>query len=263
MRIGIILTGFNMEEYVESCLSAWLEARRSNLGGHEFVICAVSVPFAGFPNTIEDNTTSLLFDQMSIGNIDHLVDGPRNIPETTARGMALQWLKERGVDILWQVDLDEMYTVSDINNILTFVKSNPFIAFYRVSLKNYVFDTNTYLTEPFTPARIHRVIYGNLEISGFWADNNAHYNHGGTRDTELSCLTVPPLVAWIKHLTWQNDLRSKDKVEYQQLRWGTCSFKWDNVEGLSFDEDYYRQRGIMVPNLVYTEVSCRAKDPVS
>lgn len=241
MTIGVILTGFNMEEYVGPCLDAWRQARDARLDGHDFLICAVSVPFAGFPVSEEDDTVECLAAHLVAGRIDHLIAEPRNIPETTARGMALNWLTLSGADIVWQVDIDEMYEFHEIARIVEFVDANPWAAWFRLSLKNYVFDEQTYLTEPFTPPRIHRVRVDGYRAHSFSGDNDIQYGGAITRDivpqSRFPSVTVPPSVAWVKHLTWQNNDRSRRKIEYQlQGRgWPQCSFAWDDTKGLVFN----------------------------
>ncbi len=242
MKVGVILVGYNMEEYVQRCLRAWTDARATKLGGHEFVICAVSLPFAGFPITEEDETTFLLDDYAADGKIDWVISQPRNIPETTARGMALQYLKGAGCDITWMVDLDEFYTTAYIQAILSFVEVNPFVAWFRLSLANYVFDEHTRLVDPFTPPRIHRMRVDGYQAHSFSADNDIAYGGTITRDIipqdRFPSLTIPESIASIKHLTWLNDTsenkaRSKAKIRYQleTRNWPTCSFAWDDTQG--------------------------------
>lgn len=253
MKIGIILTGYNMEEYVARCISAWKEAKETKMGGDEFVICAVSVPFAGFPIDEKDGTVTRLNQLRQAGVIDRLITEPENIPETTARGMALQWLKGAGCELFWQVDLDEFYTINEIARILAWVEGNAFTTWFRLSLKNYVFDEYTYLVEPFQPPRIHRLDVMGYKAHSFSADNDIQYGGKITRDIlpqdRFASMTIPQGVAWVRHMTWQNNDRSRQKTEYQQLRWGLCSFKWDLVKGLVFDESYYLRRGISIPKL--------------
>lgn len=254
-RIGIILVGYNMEEYVTPCLDAWIRARAQRLGGHEFVICAVSLPFAGFPNEGPDSTADILKMHLDLGQIDHLITEPKNIPETTARGMALHWLSDQDCDVSWMVDLDEFYTTHDIQQILEFVGDNPWVDWFRLSLKNYVFDDKTYLIEPFQPPRIHRmrVADGQYQAHSFSADNDIAYGGSVTRDLisqdQFASLVVPPSVAWIRHMTWQQGDRARRKIEYQLKgrNWPQCSFAWDEVKGLVFNP------GLPVPKVARDE----------
>ncbi len=251
MRIGCILTGYGMADYVQSCLAAWIAARQQRLDDHEFVICAVSVPFAAFPNTQDDGTVARLAAHLAAGEIDHLITEPKGIPETEARGAALSWLKTQDVDAVWQVDVDEIYTERDISRILRYVEANPFVMAFKGSLKNYVFDDKTYLVEPFTPMRIHRTGSLRYLADHFWDDNNIAYRDLRTdtivRDVDMATLVIPASVGWPRHLTWQNSLRSKAKVEYQQSRGWSCSFRWDEATGLTWNEPYFRANNISYP----------------
>jgi hypothetical protein len=238
-KIGIILTAYGMIDYVDDCLRAWLAARTQRLNDHEFVIAAVSVPFAAFPDSADDGTVARLRGLLDSGEIDHLITEPIGIPETEARGLALTYLRTRDVDIVWQVDIDELYTERDISRILRYVDGQPYIAAFRLCLKNYVFDTRTYLADPFTPMRIHRTKVGPLESMGFWADNNVYYGKEGApqtmRDDQMATVVIPQTCAWIRHITWQSDARAERKVRYQLARWNRCSFRWDETKGLVFD----------------------------
>jgi hypothetical protein len=241
MKIGIILTAYGMVDYIDDCLRSWVAARTQRLDDHEFVICAVSVPFASFPNTADDGTIAKLHNFVDSGEIDHLITEPVGILETEARGLALSYLKTKDVDAVWQVDIDEQYTQQDISRILRYVDGQPYTAAFRLCLKNYIFDQKTYLAEPFTPMRIHRLKSGSLALKGFWADNNMFYTPESSdeiiRDDRLANTTVPSAVAWVRHITWQSDSRSRSKVAYQLARWGACSFRWDESKGLMFDPD--------------------------
>lgn len=239
MRIGIILTGFGMADYVDACLKSWISARSQRLEDHEFIICAVSVHFAAFPDSYDDGTIAKLRNFVNSEEIDHLITEPNGIEETKARGLAFEWLKEKDIDIVWQVDIDEQYTEQDISRILRYVENQPYMAAFRISFKNYVFNTKTYLAEPFTPMRIHRMKFGPMEPVGFWADNNMYYKTNTsehlTRDDSLATIVIPSTCAWVRHITWQSDARSRRKVQYQLARWGNCTFRWDNSKGLVFD----------------------------
>lgn len=235
-KIGIIYCAYNTREYVCPSLWPWVNIQYKE-GTPEIVICAVNVRFARFNADVEDGTREMLRGYLERGEIDYLIDGPDNIPETTARGMALHWLKDQGCDATWMVDSDEFYTIPEIGRILTFVSNNPWSTWFRLSLKNYVFDDRTYLADPFTPPRIHRIRLRGYEAHSFSADNDIQYGGIITRDIipqdQFPSMIVPKEVAWVKHLTWQNNLRSKKKIEYQLKGrgWPQCSFSWDDSKG--------------------------------
>ncbi len=241
MTIGLIYCAWQAADLVPLSLTPWLEAKRTRLGGHEFVICAVSVPFESFPQTEQlDDTLHLLRLQHAPREIDHLISGDKPMKETEARGAALQWLANQGVDLIWQWDSDEITTADEIQRTLAFVEARPQVAWFRGSLRNYVFDQQTYLTEPFTPARIHRVQVGGYRATSFYDDNNVNYHGTITRDIKkdlsFPSVTIPKAVAWVRHLTWLSDFRSRAKVRYQESRGWKCSFKWDETKGLVWNE---------------------------
>lgn len=236
MKIGIIYCAYGTRDLVAKSLAPWLSFRKSHFDGQSVEICAVSVRFADFEGE-DDGTKELLRTYLNTGDsINHLVDGPDNIPETVARGMALNYLKSKEVDIIWQVDSDEFYTTQEIRTIVNHIISNPWIGWFRLSFKNLVFNEKTYLTEPFTPPRIHVVKFGGYNIHSFSADNDVQYTgvlgNNIIRQEHIPSMLIPKEVCWIRHESWPNNERGKKKVLYQQKRWGNaCSFSWDENQG--------------------------------
>lgn len=250
MRIGVIYVAWQTEGYIAPSLESWIRARHDQTGGHTYVICAVSVPFRGFPNDEPlDGTISQLTDYLKAGEIDHLITEPTDVLETEARGAALTYLLSQGVEAVVQVDSDEFMTLDQIRAIFAFVAANPFVAWFRLSLRNAVFDTKTYLLEPFTPPRIHRVQVGSFKATHFSADNDIAY--GALSQNAMSSLTIPKELVWVSHLTWLDDLRSKRKVEYQtRARGWESSYRWNyETDHLEFNEAFYRARGLPLPQI--------------
>ena len=230
-KYGIIYCAYGTLDLTPASLSPWLAAKASRLGGHDYVLAAVSCPFSGFPDAKDDGTVEYLQKALSGGQIDHLVTSPTPIPETEARGRALRWLVDNGADILIQWDSDEIPTGKDISSILGFIEKNPLIPFFKFSLRNAVFDGETFLKEPFTPARAHRVRAGSYVADSFWDDNNVLYRGTVTRDfkrdIDFPCKIVPPSIAYPLHLSWLDNERSRKKCEYQEARSWKCSFRWN------------------------------------
>lgn len=236
MKIGVIFTALNVEEYLQQSLSPWVYARRSRLGGHEWSICAVSVPFYGFEIGSLDGTGDVLKKHHGRGEIDYLIADNALMTEVKARTAAMNLLIKGGSQILWQADGDEMPTEDQIIKILRFIESRQ-VDWYCLSLKNRVFTKNQYLVQPFTPPRIHRVYNpGGYIAAGFYQDNNIYYERPTTGervfDIQISSAVVPKNVAWIDHMTWLNDARSRSKIIYQASRGWQCSFAWDESKGL-------------------------------
>jgi len=262
MRVGVILVGYNTEDLIGPCLAPWIEARQTRLGGNTFIICAVNVPFVGFDNDGQDGTRDHLERDLGAGYIDHLIVSDTPMKETEARSEALRWLKTEDVETVIQVDSDEQFALTDISRVFAFVAANPFACWFRLCLKNYVGingDNKTYLVEPFTPPRIHRIrLPGGFTAYAFNQDNDICYTGGITRDVkrqeQFASMTVPKESVWIRHLSWLSDSRSKAKVEYQRKRWGHSSFRWDEVSNqLRFDESYYATLGQPLPETARDE----------
>jgi hypothetical protein len=237
--IGIILTAYNMADLLRNSLTPWIRAKEASLAGHNWLICGVSVPFEGFDEPRSDETLEIMHRAHLAGHLDHLILSDSPMKETEARGAALKWLVGQGITCSWQVDADEAYTTEQISAIVKFVEARPLVPWFRLCLRNLVFDRQTYLTQPFTPPRIHQIdLSGGWRASAFWDDNNVLYCREGPvnerreiRDVQLAHVTVPKGVAWIDHLSWLSDSRSKRKVAYQTARKWTCSFDWDDAKG--------------------------------
>jgi hypothetical protein len=255
MKIGVIFTAFNCKNYVKDSLNPWIEARRTKLSNHEFVISAVSVPFEEYQGVLDedDGTTKILQEYLEKKSIDFLVDKPRFVKEHVARDNALQLLLKEGIDCLILVDGDEFYTLDEIGKIFNYVMFNGFVQWFSVSLKNYVFDDKTYLAEPFTPPRIFMNGRNSQQIKLLFWDNDIAYGYGNNNVSYQNFinLVIPKDVAWVKHLTWLNDDISKKKVEYQKKHFkNICSFKWDEQKGLMFDEEFFKTTGQPIPRIV-------------
>ncbi len=261
MKVGVIWVGYQCKDLLASSLTPWIEARKTRLGGHTYSICAVSVPFEGFPQDEEqDDTVDTLIAHGIGGQIDHVIsaeDG-KAWKETEARGAALKWLVEKGVDTIWLVDSDEVYARMDIRGALRWLEDNPLITWHRLPLLNYVFDARTYLAEPFTPPRVFRVHppgSPGYRLHSFYDDNNVLY--GGTitrdlkRDIDFASSIVPAALCLPKHFSWMNDERGRKKCLYQQAHFGHCSYRWDDQRGLCFDEAFYAKQGLPLPEVIH------------
>ena len=243
-------------------LTPWIEARREHLGGHEFKICAVSVPFEGFDhgNEPEDSTRAILRVAVQYNEIDHAIVRDKPMRETEARTLALQWLMRNDVDIVWQVDSDEEYTNTAIFSLASYVETTGYYAWYRINFLNLVFTEKLALKDRFTPPRIHRTAWVDLRAGWFYEDNNIDYKTMDPgrliKDVQLASVTIPEPYGLIAHHTWLNNERSRKKVQYQQLRWGPpngagCSFAWNEARGgLTWNEEYFKLTGQPLPEII-------------
>jgi len=245
MKIGLIFCGFNCADSIQDCLSPWVEIKNNppddlkNLGSIDFVYSFVSVPFDKFEVTNIDNTADLVKESriMDYSFVDSAAKS-----EIEARGLCLDYLKNSNCDIIWQVDFDEYYTQDQIVNIIKYIQLNDSVVWFKLCLKNFVFSDKQYLSQPFTPARIFRVSAPPFKLGTFRDDNNLTFWHNNAEIPDLFVKNkiIPKEVSWTKHLTWLNNSRSKDKVNYQVRRWGRSSFIWnDKSNQLEFNPSYY------------------------
>lgn len=253
MKIGIIYCAYNTESYINASLFSWLIARETKLGENDFVINCLSVPFEKFDEPRLDNTVETLKRYLKNKKIDFLISNDLPTKETEARTIALNNLISNGVDLIWQVDSDEFYSLQEVERIIKFVSSRPHSACFYGSLKNYVFDNQTYLINPFNPMRIHRVQFGKYRLSSFWDDNNISYlnteNNEIVKDIDVSpAVIIPKAVQFTKHLTWMSDERGRKKVEYQNARGWNCSFSWNYSKNcLEWNENFFKNSGQPIP----------------
>jgi len=258
MKIGIIAQGRNCADVLDAVLAPWIEAMKK----HDIYICLTSATFKemeqlGEPPHNTDGTEKSFKayeakypDNFSISNFTYYAT------EAQSRGYAAKILMTQKVDLIWLLDLsDEYYTAKQIDDIISFVKSEPFTVWFRLSLKNYVFDTKTYLEKAFTPPRIWRTNIGGYKIDDCIYDNDFTYiNAGGAQisDKSLSNYIIPKSVAWIKHYSWLSDARGKQKCAYQNLHFSHgagCSYRWNNEENkLEWNPAYFKKVGEVIPN---------------
>lgn len=259
MKIGIIAQGRNCANVLIDVLTPWLEAMKK----HDIHICLTTATFkemkvlGAYPYN-SDGTLRMFEEYKSLypKNIS-IVKFDDYVTEAHSRGQAAKVLLNMGVDLIWMLDLsDEYYTVEQIDNIIKFVKGEPFCTWFRLSFKNYVFDENTYLIQPFTPPRIWRTNIGGYKLHDCVYDNDFSYlNAIGAQisDKSLSNYIIPKSVAWIKHYSWLSDARGKQKCAYQNLHFGHsagCSYRWnDEKNRLEFNEEYFKKQGLMKPEI--------------
>lgn len=251
MKIGIIFTAFNASDTIEKCLSTWIKIKLDEIKNeHEFVYSCVCVPFEKFNNDPPDSTVDII---KSMRIMDFLYSDSKYISEIEARGLCLEFLKDSNCDIIWQVDADEFYTVEQIQKIINYIEKNKNIGWFSLSFKNYIFDENTFLKNPFTPARIFRTSLPPYKLGSFREDNNLTYIYDNIEipDVFVKNKTMSSDYVWVDHYSWLSNSRSKKKVQYQLSRWGQCSFQWNEIENkLEFNLEYYKKLGKSFPEII-------------
>ena len=110
LKFGIILVGYNCEDYIDDCLTPWINYRNDN---NNIFISVVSTQFASFQKQNNESTEERFLEYYNNHSIDKLntnilIDG--QLPnEIQVRDLAARQLIDLGVDYLWQVDIDEFY----------------------------------------------------------------------------------------------------------------------------------------------------------
>jgi len=252
MKIGLIASGYNCEQFLTDCLAGWKEFKDTS---NDQLVCSFihncfkENEELGFPLKSSDNTMKVLDDSFKDGFLDYYDISNKYLNEHQARNVCLNNVLSEGVDYVWTIGLDEIYSCSEITNILKFVKMNPLITWFKVNYKNYVFDGKTWV-DGFCPPRIFKTSsHGGLKE--LYYDDDFVYNDG-TDYKAASHLEVPRNLAHIRHMTWLHS-NGKAKVEYQKKRWGEggCSYSWNYDENkLEFNNNFHEKNRIPLPTLI-------------
>lgn len=246
MKIGVLATGYNCEEYFDQVLEPWLQYKDKH---GDLVISAVSALFKEYTTNTRDKTQSLMAQAFQTKKIDDLVIPTGTFDEATARNLALTPLLNQGVDYVILLDFDEVYTLEQIEKIVSFVQQNEFTTWFKIRFKNYVIDKEHYVDD-FCPPRI----FSTNGLADFYYDNDVHYytDGGKTSYKSFPSMEIPRSIAFVKHYSWcGTPERLKQKVDYQLKHFnGICSYRWDeNTQKLALSHDFYQKCNVPVPTI--------------
>lgn len=247
MQIGINLIAFNAQHLLEDCLKPWLAL---NTRGEHYVI--ISASYGVFPEVAAlgdikiDNTAAVLKTKLG-GEIDYLFVSESPIYEKDLRNKSLDSLLVNNPDLIFLVDVDEHWTVPEIENVLKFVEERQSADWFRVNFKNYIGD-KTYVKDFLAP-RIWRT-ERNLGISNFFDDNAIKFMDN-SKQYERPYLDIPREVAFPKHLSWTgNKEYLKQKILFQINHYKISSFRWNDAEDkLEFNPEYYQKSNKPIPEV--------------
>lgn len=259
--IGVLGCGYECEELIDRVLGPWITLKNNPNCPYQFIFSFVHGQFKEYVGL--DGLKKPYIPNWAQGyksSIDFFIT-PEPGSEAELRNLALRPLLQAGCDLIYLLDLqDEIYKAIEIEKTLKFVENNPFIAWFKGSLKNYVFDHRHYLAEPFTPARIYRTDYRGLKLKGFRFDNEMVYQDTVGRignnivdHLQLPHLTLPKSVCWTTHYTWMSDEKGKKKCKYQAAHFGfdLCSYIWNDEKNvLEFNPAYYTRFNLPFPEVV-------------
>lgn len=248
-NLGIILSAYGLEEYVETCLAPW--------ESFDIPISCVSFQFENFKKQDNEQCVNQLKKFLPSQNIFH--DDSIVLKEHDARNIGLNYLKNNtNTDTFLILDIDEFYTKDDIEFILNYINDDDFnwVAWAKINFKNYIFNSKSW-TDGFCPPRIFKNKYQDFYLDKFYWDNDIVYKDNSNKQIDyknLSHIIVPKHKLHIRHMTWLNNKRGMEKVKYQEKHFGKCSFKWnDNKSELEINSEYYRDTNQAVPEIFYDE----------
>jgi hypothetical protein len=248
-RLGVILSAYALEEYVKPCLTPWLS--------FDIPVSCASFQFEGFERQDNERCINELKSLLPTQNIFY--DNNIALQEHDARNIGLNYLKNNtDVDTFLILDIDEFYTESDIEFILKYINDDDFnwVAWAKINFKNYIFNQKSW-TDGFCPPRIFKANYRDFKLDKFYWDNDLIYKDNSSNQIDyksLSSAIIPKHKLHIRHITWLDNVRSKNKVEYQEKHFGKCSFKWnDETNKLEINSQYYRDSNQAIPQIFYDE----------
>lgn len=249
-KFGIIFCGYDCDEHINKSLPVWLDLKRKHGENLIFTVCNCL-----FEEYADMGKTVLPIPEWIVNNkqIDYYYHCEKPVSEAEARNMCLQYLLAAGVDYVFLVDADEYYQEKDFHKVVNFVEANSFITWFKLPLKNYVFDDKTFLVEPFTPPRIFKTVEGKSRLMTFSWDNDVAYfrpDKGFIPHTAYSQMTIPQNIVWPKHLSWCGAPDYlKAKVAYQNKHFnGVCSYRWDEqAQVLKFNEEFFTKYNLPIP----------------
>lgn len=246
MKIGVLFTIYNCESYVDDCLRPWFNLKNE----YDITMACTSGMFKPYLELGFKPKNKTTLQKLIQYDIDYLISTGSNslIDEDQSRNNALNFLK-KNCDIIWIVDGDEFYSETDIKNIVNHINQNPEFDWYSINFKNYTFTEKTFI-DGFCPPRIYRTDR-NGGIDKFYFDNHILYNDGDVFENKRN-KSISRNVAWIEHYSWLNkDSRSKEKIDYQNQRFGGgCAFKWnEECQSLEFVKEFYEKQNLETPIL--------------
>ena len=246
MKIGVLLSAYNSENYIDRCLEPWFNLKKEL----DITIGCNSGMYKEYINLGFKPKNKGTLRKLVNYDLDFLIStGPNALlGENDSKNSVLYTLKNL-CDIVWIVDSDEFYTETDIKNIINHINQTPEFDWYSINFKNYTFTEKTFI-DGFCPPRIFRTDR-NGGIDKFYFDNHILYNNGDVFENK-SNKSIPRNIAWVEHYSWLNkDSRSKEKIDYQNQRFGGgCAFKWnEECQSLEFVKEFYEKQNLDIPIL--------------
>jgi hypothetical protein len=249
MKIGVIFTIYNCEEYLENCLQPWFDLKSE----YEFVFTVNSGMFKDYRELgIPDNNGPTL-KKIIDWEFDFILatKGSNLLDEDTSRNLCLNYLKPMECDLICLVDGDEIYTTDQIRSIMDYIQENPSYDQYGICFKNHTIRKGLFLNNFIRKSIYWMNRYGG--INKFHFDSEFFYYEDNANYTNTT--TIPREIAFVEHYSWiSDDPRTQCKIQYQNMRYVgplgnfpenlRCSYIWDKErDKLEFNKDYWTSEG--------------------
>jgi hypothetical protein len=264
MKIGVIFTIYNCEEYLENCLQPWFDLKSE----YDFVFTLNSGRFNDYIELGIPDRNGPTLKKLIDWEFDFMIAtrGNNLLGEDTSRNLCLNYLKPLGCDLIFLVDGDEIYTKKQIRDILSYIESKPDVHGFSLYLKNYTIKYPLFTGHWHRPTIYRNNIYGGL--GSFYFDSYFGYADGIHGIKDIAVEPIPRGIAFIDHFCWLPTQMTQDKIAYQNKRYHganfefpegcRCSFEWGD-NGLEFSKTFWKCREIEVPAL--SEYPSPIKDP--
>lgn len=258
MKLGLLLAEYNSIDFIARCLEPWIEFNKVSNSIEIVVVDAKFKETDDGSNSLNSNdgTLDILKDYQEKGLIKLIVAKP-GLTEAEARNLGVEYLLTKNVDFIKLIGVDEIWTIQEINNVTEYIQKHPLITWFRIEYKNLTFSSNTFV-KGFRPGRIFRVQSADYRVKEMYYDDDFLYISNSKQIVNyktLPCKQIPVNVSNPLHYTWLNDIRSKAKVKYQEIRFNPpigfgCSFKWNDEKNcLEWNEEYFKRSGESIPEL--------------
>jgi len=252
LKVGITFIGYECMELMPRALAPWINIRK-NRGIDEIDSLTISLSHGCFEETAKlgfpISSTDLSDDWMSAQYLNRQVDNAiiydKPMKEYDMWTGNYNSFKD-SVDFMVMLNHDEIWTNEEIQSLFRYIAWNPFVDYYKINFKNYCINENTWVSDFIVPRMWWTKNNGGLKR--FYKDELVEYNNG-KKDTECSFAIVPTIFP--KHLSWVGTREYlQRKLAFQSLRFGSCSYAWDNERDcLKLNDDFYLKFRIPKPIL--------------
>jgi hypothetical protein len=244
MRIGVLGCFYDCADTLPRALAPWIALKQA---GMPLLLGGIHAQFKEYAQLgyANDDAPTLALLNAYRKDFAVLDIAQEPLEEREVRTRLMRQLTEKGVDAIWMLDGDEIYTQEEILRTLTYIQATPQFDYYHVHLDQYIGGA-VHWRDPFFPPRIIRTDrYGGIREFSF--DNEVVFADGRTLETVVPGI-VPRHVAHVRHETWRGNMQKK--IDYHHKRFGLCAMKIEQGK-LAFDSRYFERWGIPTPTLTH------------